>query len=1297
MENESYHNNNHIAGRFLDEPKMLLSVSTSLYQNEVASNQCTPVQYDSGKAQSGEEGPEARTVRRELVDSDERVSSSQSANLDQVLIPSRSETNPLTSSSNAACVLDSEKEVKDNFASTGPLSRQTSTCENEKENMLLSTQQPQEPPPSDSSHLIVDKNVIEEANLTAAKYKEVTCPWWRDSNSCIRGEADCMFAHLHKDIESPSGFNKAKEWTCPAWQSVRGCQYNDEKCLYAHSDTGFYIGLDGKALKKHLTCFWWFHNGKCIKPEHKCLYSHRWTGMVAEEPATKPPRRSTDNYAKDRMKAILHSTSLDVDTNPPVSEKSATFIDNSVHALTETPTSDSFLRGLLQSVGLDIPSLTEFNDEQRETDLSRSTALTNDPRIEKKAPTSALTQNTETPASTHNFNYPTHYQKENEDHRESRLDLNRGTRRMSTNQCVSCGRRVFKMDLCTSCQRSGHEIDEEQITEVSRTAAPATNGIDNEEDEQPYEPRSTDGAFDDDIMNDVDFSDSSTGVFEHTPWARKRKASDSNMFPWSKKQKPDLKVIMSKDTSLKARSNSLKMHTEKTPSHPHYSHTNPETVPMIDLDPQNEELIDDAPYSPVMPAISWVDEKDTTEPNSKTSQALEISTKNAERYESVHQPPNAQNTVLTEEQEMYVSSDSESDKPLATIRARSGRVLEDDADAQDLRPEPATRPHPDDRCISASQHNHTALDVNATTPFTTQRTVLCDDCRRRKRKCLHDEHGRLDEQKCFEWLESQHDSGLLKLSRRSEKEAQGIKAAAMKFKARRDFRNTVSLSRQTVIQHVDSRTQELTDNNKTMLPTPSTTVATASQNDDSMSERTALSSAQEQHRSSFHFDSTVPEASVILKPRELYFSENQKTQVLQIENKSRSKHLAFQLDAPEPLKQWIRFSQTSEIIPPRLSWSVRIQIQQRAFLQASSAWDYNIHLKHAYVLDEGGETGIWANPEQYQNSRRIAIRFSDHQVLPTPDTDDDDDMDELASTVMDEYCSAYQYQSSDRALLTRSVKRNEARSLGSIERFETSENLMGKSFVTALTGGILKPRIPPPKLRLKLNVGEKSISKERRRSHENTHQAQTADATLMTDDMDHKVSASIAKLKARGVVFEDSEGEDDPINDVLPQLGDQLKPLQNITAQHNSLMNAQPGKNGSKDLYLTRITKGQGLKESWRVRRRQMARNFQLHGNPHFEVNRELEQPLVTALTERKVRSTRAQGDAWAPDEIVVRQEKITYQEFLGIAKDIEIEPCLVGQGPSAQLAFRQKKESGVLLTMNKRVKDSEKWPVSER
>lgn len=199
---------------------------------------------------------------------------------------------------------------------------------------------------------------------------------------------------------------------------------------------------------------------------------------------------------------------------------------------------------------------------------------------------------------------------------------------------------------------------------------------------------------------------------------------------------------------------------------------------------------------------------------------------------------------------------------------------------------------------------------------------------------------------------------------------------------------------------------------------------------------------------------------------------------------------------------------------------------------------------------------------------------------------------------------------------------------------------------------------------------------------------QHADADMVDHESNGSHSELIARMKARGIQFEDSDDDDKEDFESIPELG-----------QHVSEVVKKPPNCTSNGLSLPKISKGAGLKHPDReqlIRHRQMSRNLQLHGNPHEVIHRQhIKDTVGRAWVDRKVEANRSR-DKFAPDKVSSSVERITFGEFLGIPKNFEVEPCVIRKGGEVQLAFRERQARGVNSRPASR-RRKELWPVTER
>lgn len=179
----------------------------------------------------------------------------------------------------------------------------------------------------------------------------------------------------------------------------------------------------------------------------------------------------------------------------------------------------------------------------------------------------------------------------------------------------------------------------------------------------------------------------------------------------------------------------------------------------------------------------------------------------------------------------------------------------------------------------------------------------------------------------------------------------------------------------------------------------------------------------------------------------------------------------------------------------------------------------------------------------------------------------------------------------------------------------------------------------------------------------------------------------IARMKSRGIQFEDSDDEEEEDMEAIPRLG-----------QHP----AKTASHSIESLSLPKITKGVGLKHPKRkelIQNRQLSRNLQLFGNAHEQVSRKHVKDVVgQALVDRKVAVNNSR-DKFAPDKVQSNIEEITLGEFVGVPKDFEVEPCAITKGDDVQLAFRERRARGPDASgrpAGRTRRRKELWPVTD-
>ncbi|KAK5954402.1 hypothetical protein OHC33_004124 [Knufia fluminis] len=416
-------------------------------------------------------------------------------------------------------------------------------------------------------YLIHNPLVFEGAQEDAVRYKNVTCPWWVAGNTCKRREEDCMFAHRRTGIESPHGTRRAKYWTCPKWHAaqrsstadfVESCPWTPDECLYAHEDTGYYVGLDGKARKKHLTCHWFYHRGWCDKTSEQCLFAHCWTGLVAEEPASKPARSSLGRYddrhyrpAATEIPTVSRS-SVDVtqgrgiydaaDTQSPVQETPSTAMNlRQTHAsqpsrdtvVASSNTNDAAVPRPTQNIFVEARATADPRQRKsRQSDVAPELSATEDgtpidsttekPDMQMSEPALAATPVQRPPET------------------QRKASTGAGVR-----ECRSCGKKIMGRDTCIACQKPDEEADQD---------SPVATASGQPKDSGKARHEST-GSADIDVelacpIEDIDFNDVSI-VPRATKKVLKRAASGSRLFTSNKRFRPNPPAAPLRESKVK--------------------------------------------------------------------------------------------------------------------------------------------------------------------------------------------------------------------------------------------------------------------------------------------------------------------------------------------------------------------------------------------------------------------------------------------------------------------------------------------------------------------------------------------------------------------------------------------------------------------------------------------------------------------------------------------------------------------------------------------------------------------------
>lgn len=349
--------------------------------------------------------------------------------------------------------------------------------------------------PDWSRHLPKPHVLFLELKSFDKRYKEVICPWW-DKDDCHNTESECVFAHEQRHIRTPVGQEINKEWTCWFFWNSKPCPYHDRPggCIHQHSDTGLYVGIDGRACRKFQTCFWWNKSRRCKKGE-SCPYSHEWTGQVSEDPAKKPGGRSYQRLARPSLLQLdgQSLTSIDKLTQPALtSQNSEELTSPLLDQLTKTA-NPTLERNQPPEAGHQNPIADRGNQRVGECPSDKSNAGSRDPGIASSAVKDV--------ASTR------------------------------FNRCDLCYKRIFSVGRCASCQPSQELVPAELdvATDSLDLSALVSNelGVDICDEQLRKIPRPT---------SSTDSSQISASRII------KRKTTNDRMFQSSKRHKPNVNV-----------------------------------------------------------------------------------------------------------------------------------------------------------------------------------------------------------------------------------------------------------------------------------------------------------------------------------------------------------------------------------------------------------------------------------------------------------------------------------------------------------------------------------------------------------------------------------------------------------------------------------------------------------------------------------------------------------------------------------------------------------------------------------
>lgn len=624
------------------------------------------------------------------------------------------------------------------------------------------------PPPTEPRSMREAESTVSPLE-TARRYKtEVTCPWWKKGNKCVRRAEDCIFAHRATGIESPNGHSIAKDWTCYDFGTPRGCRFTEKECLYSHRDTGLKVGLDGKASKKHLECYWWRHTHRCRFSDSDCTCAHYTTGLVAEEPMPRdtirriPSQPAVIPHHNPDLPYALHERSPSYSPPPP----SITPRDPAVGKEIKPP---------VEPRSSEMPPKVQDELSSHGAPPTREIDIGTDPRLRRVATSelpvkNALDERDPMPLDQNADPDKSHHTSDNTIHERP------PARKLIMKSCRDCSRLIFKADVCTDCLRSVQGRDCEPKNTANETTG--QENVDKEDNEE-----------------DVDFMETpfdklGATAEAHTAPApkilkRKRSGSGSNLFA-SKRTRPSMTTIRSNTNELPGTSNKSKIAQPCTLEQLIFANAQKaEETKEIDQDMEqkqqiSEETVDDVqnispsvstvqvgdPQSlspPVSPTTRVEYPRSTLADSSKATQQLMLGGIKSDATEMLREAYAEPGQVSPRSESPMSCCDS--DTPLADLRSRKDKPLWS----------PSTS-NPSPQTIRVVPVTKTARPAVGPTP-------RCRTCIKYHRKCVHSISGEFDRRKCYEWQQERNQNGSRQKAHYSESERLTIKSLAEEYEA----------------------------------------------------------------------------------------------------------------------------------------------------------------------------------------------------------------------------------------------------------------------------------------------------------------------------------------------------------------------------------------------------------------------------------------------------------------------------------------------------------------------------------
>lgn len=602
--------------------------------------------------------------------------------------------------------------------------------------------------PPTEPRLMRESDVDEKALEVSVRYKKtVTCPWWNKGDKCVRLEKDCMFAHRWTGIESPNGHLVAKEWTCYDYHNLLSCRYSEEKCLYSHRDTGLYVGVDGKASKKHLECYWWRYNGRCTFSDTSCTCAHYRTGLVAEEP-----------MPRDTVRRAPHQPSIvslqDVGSHVRSEARSSSRSSSYSPPPPPTVTTDSLFatQWPLQCSPEEVTSsiLNTLDARTPRFDSGHAAEAGSDPRLKWNI---ELRQSCLRGGSVQNTPSDPNQEACFDGACSPRLDDQNPSQQSTQslmNPCKNCGKKIFRAELCKDCQSLSQQRGSEQANATEQSQDLTIDEITLPITNQAMDQRMMNGSPNEHTPKAPVFAVPATRVLK-----RSRTNSSSNLFA-SKRMRPEMN-IRSTPAQSPTMTNGVKKKDPPTLEQLNRANAKKraqETAQIVDGSgrPSIGVSIDrDDIVTPVAPSFSPFTILETPNDTLRQTPVLDKHIPQSNRPRSLSNVDSSTIKVSygtydeqnpTPSRTETPANDSDSDQPLARLRGEKEQYWSPNTSTQSIQ---------ETRNASKATEKGMASVLSAQVAPVAP-ALRCEACAKKRRKCVHDsDTGELDPRKCYVW------------------------------------------------------------------------------------------------------------------------------------------------------------------------------------------------------------------------------------------------------------------------------------------------------------------------------------------------------------------------------------------------------------------------------------------------------------------------------------------------------------------------------------------------------------------